>query len=145
MKDMTDKTKIIIGILFIVIIALVIGGENSNNNSTTNPTVTETVTEQPTIEKPDSSYIDDETAYLNALESVDEEFYLTYSDADLLDLGWTICESLDAGLTVDDIIIIGLDAGMPETWLGLSIGASVATLCTEHYAYVDSWLNRNGY
>ena len=45
-----------------------------------------------------------EAEYLSDLAGVNNSIINRQSDADLIDMGYTICETLDAGYTVDDII-----------------------------------------
>jgi hypothetical protein len=139
MKEMTTKVRLIIGGLVIVIIVMMFGGEKSPD-STTAPTPNPIVTEQPT--KVPSVTAEDE--YLYAIKMSDNEFYMTYDDADLIELGWVICESLDAGITFDDIVLAGVDSGLDPSGIGTAIGAAVSNFCTRHYDATLAWLDTFG-
>lgn len=142
MKEMTTQVKLIIGGLVFLVIVLMFGGAKPSNNSTAEPTTSPSVVvEQPTKEP--SVTAEDE--FLYAIAMSDEEFYMTYTDADLIELGWVICESLDAGITFDEIVLAGVDNGVDAYGIGTVIGASVSNLCTRHYDSAVAWLDQYGY
>lgn len=142
MKEMTTNVKLIIGGLVVLVIVLMFGGKEpiGSNDSSPTPVVTETIIDEPT-----SPSVSIEEEFLYAIAMSDEEFYMMYDDADLIDLGWAICESLDAGVSYDDIILMAVDNGLDAYGVGTVIGASVSNLCTQHYSSAVAWLESYGY
>lgn len=141
MKEMTTKVKLIIGGLVIIIIAMMFGGSKSPDSTTPAPVSSPIITESP--DKVPSVTVEDEFLYAIAIS--DEDFYLQYADSDLIDLGWVICESLDAGISFDEIILTAVDSGIDSYGIGTVIGAAVSNLCTQHYDSAVAWLNQSGY
>lgn len=98
------------------------------------PAPTKTVTEAP-APAPKPTQESDEAKYVKA---VNAETVLTYPADVLIDLGWTICESLDNGLPLEMVIYAGLEAGMPESDLPPIIAGAIVFLCPWNAGAVDT-------
>lgn len=98
------------------------------------PAPTKTVTEAP-APAPKPTQESNEAKYVKA---VNAETVLTYPADALIDLGWSICESLDNGLPLEMVILAGLEAGMPETDLPPVIAGAIVFLCPWNAGVVDS-------
>jgi len=78
-----------------------------------------------------------EELYLLALRSMDNRIIDNASDGELLEVGYSVCDVLDAGYTVDEVIAylaaeMARDGGASETYVeavGYIIGASETALC----------------
>jgi len=104
------------------------------------PTPTVTVTQQapaPTQDDPPTTTMSNEELYLLALRSMDNRIIDNASDGELLEVGYSVCDVLDAGYTVDEVIAylaaeMARDGGASETYVeavGYIIGASETALC----------------
>lgn len=111
------------------------GSESSEPKPTV--TVTEEATQEP------APVLTDEQSYINNLRSYNNFYIQSNTDTDLINLGYTLCESLDNGYTVLDIVTelsygsFGQqNAGDEDAiqFAGLTIGAAVASFCPE-YSY----------
>jgi PBP1b-binding outer membrane lipoprotein LpoB len=62
--------------------------------------------------------------------------FSTSPDADIVELGHTICEAFDSGMSFEDILATG-DAA---DWTAMSqvIGASIAAYCPEHSVELET-------
>lgn len=114
------------------------------------PTPTVTVTQTaPAIPTPvpdstDDGVIDSETGeelYLIALKSVDNPILNVATDGQLLQMGYSVCDALNAGFTVDDIISYmanemfneGMTSDTEVEAVGSIIGAAESALCVSTF------------
>jgi hypothetical protein len=77
----------------------------------------------------------EEQAYLATLD----HFGVPYSSASAaVAAGESVCDGLDAGLTLNQIAVIALDAsGYTPRQVGYIVGASVGALCDEYLYLLD--------
>ena len=104
------------------------------------PAPTVTVTQQapaPTQDDPPTTSMSNEDIYLLSLRSMDNRIINNASDGELLEVGYSVCDVLEAGYTVDEVIAylaaeMAKDGGASETYVeavGYIIGASETALC----------------
>ena len=104
------------------------------------PAPTVTVTQQApalTQDDPPTTVMSDEELYLLGLRSMNNRIINNASDSELLEVGYSVCDVLDAGYTVDEVIAylaaeMAKDGGASETYVeavGYIIGASETILC----------------
>jgi hypothetical protein len=142
--------KIAIGSAIAVALLLVLsacGGSDNTSDTSTTTTATDTFVE-PTYEPAPAPEpgISDEDQYLSALHDMSDPYIDTTSDADLLEIGSTICDALDAGYTVEDIIFELSTNGTFESEDqayagGIIVAASATILCSEYASQVDDFIN----
>lgn len=94
------------------------------------PTVTVTE-EMPTYEStPEQNYLD-------SLRATGNQFALSSSDADLINVGYQACEVLDSGYTLDELVTELVMSGNYTTteeteFVGMTIGAAIREFCPHH-------------
>jgi hypothetical protein len=103
------------------------------------PTVTVTQQAPPTQDDPPAPKVErsSEQLYLSAIKSMDNPILNVATDSQLLDMGYSVCDALNAGFTVDDVVAymareIAKDGGASETYVaavGYIIGAADMALC----------------
>lgn len=125
--------KKVLIILFIALLGLTACSTTTSNSPEPKPT--------PTYEAPAMT---DEDYYLETLRELDNYIINYTSDSDLLELGYGVCEVLDYGYTVDEIItelVYNMDLTTDDDYefVGATIGASVAWLCPEYLDQVDAY------
>jgi hypothetical protein len=111
-------------------------------SSDATPAPTVTVTQQapaPTQDDPEppSTAMSDEDLYLLGLRSMGNRIIDSSSDSELLEVGYSVCDVLDAGYTVDEVIAylateMAKDGGASDTYVeavGYIIGAAETVLC----------------
>ena len=111
-------------------------------SSSASPAPTVTVTQNapaPTQDDPPTpeAAVSDEDLYLLSIKSMNNPILNTASDGELLEMGYSVCEALNAGYTVDDVIAymavqIAEDGGASDTYVeavGYIIGAADSALC----------------
>ena len=142
MNKLTINKKLIVGILAILALVLVLAGCSTESSNTT-PTETVYVTPTPDLPEPDISTPEDD--YLWAVRHNVDNYYIDEaSDRDLIDLGWSVCDVLDQGYSVEDIIYELIGSGTVGTneeaeFAGAIVGGAVYNLCPEHSWQVDSY------
>ena len=68
-------------------------------------------------------------AYLSTLE----QFNVEYSDrAGVIELGHSICASLDLGLTSAEVVTVGVDSGWSMVDASYLVGAAIGSYCDWH-------------
>lgn len=74
------------------------------------------------------------------VEVINEEIPETVSvpDQDIIDLGESICDRLDAGENILSVAYSGVEAGFEPRQAGFIVGASVGALCPEHEDLVEN-------
>lgn len=106
-------------------------------------TVTETASSS-TTETPTPSTTESPTAS-------EDQFYrlmrqntaVRGTDEELKELGQSVCESFDAGHSVDSVAWVLVDSGFSSFDSGFTIGASVGTFCPEHMNKIDDYTEGN--
>ena len=104
------------------------------------PVPTVTVTQQapaPTQDDPPTTTMSNEELYILGLRSMNNRIINNASDSELLEVGYSVCDVLDAGYTVDEVISylaaeMAKDGGASDTYVeavGYIIGASETILC----------------
>lgn len=138
MEDNKNIKKYIIagGAVVALVLAGIVGGSISSNNSAKEtPTPDYTVVEPEPVEP-----ISLDEQYLFAVHYADNYIVESNTDADLIAIGKQTCDTLDTGLTVQDLMFaLVADADGSESdayweFAGIIIGAGVATYCPE-YSY----------
>lgn len=100
-------------------------------------TVTQGQTSPSTIPAPVES---PEDQYVAALRSMNNEYLTSASNADLIEVGYSVCNAFDRGVTVDELTLALVDEftrqGITDTSfyeaLGMIIGASALVLCPQY-------------
>ena len=126
-----------------IIIAVAISGlALVGCSSQASPTPTVTVTQNAPAPEPLStddgvSNLSNEELYLIGIKSMDNPILNLATDAQLLEMGYSVCEALDAGFTVEDIIQYmavqmvgeGMTSDAESEAVGYIIGAADTALC----------------
>ncbi len=105
------------------------GSNNSNNN------------DSPRVTTPD---IRDEQAYLDYIADESPIHYLAVSNEELIATGETVCESLDEGMPLEDLVDIAEESLSPDVTATFIVGAA-SYLCPEHYQSVFDQAQNNGW
>jgi hypothetical protein len=88
----------------------------------------------------------DEELFIENIRQYDYNSIIAYAtDADLLELGWSVCDVLDY-YTIEDVLVelaMSADLTTDEDYefAGIIIGVSVVELCPRHLAEVDAYLD----
>lgn len=106
-------------------------------STNTPPTATITVTERPTPSFSQQQDISDEELYLLALKSMNNPILNVATDEELLQMGYSVCDALNAGFTTDDVIqymagemaTSGMTSDVEVEAVGYIIGAADSALC----------------
>jgi PBP1b-binding outer membrane lipoprotein LpoB len=115
-----------------------IAGCSSSATPVPTVTVTESVEVNPTPSNDDGTTINsNEDLYLLGIKSMNNPILNRATDAELLEMGYSVCDALNAGYSVDDVIQfmaeqIARDGGASDTFLeavGYIIGAADTALC----------------
>lgn len=119
-------------------------GISACSNTDAAPAPTVTVTEQapipvPTQDDPatEAPSMSNEDLYLLGLRAMGNRIIDTSSDGELLEVGYSVCDALEAGYSVDDIIAflaveMAKDGTTSDTYVeavGYIIGAADTALC----------------
>lgn len=110
----------------------------SSNSSAPAPTVT--VTQQaPSVDDPPTAdtTLSNEELYLLGIKSMNNPILNVATDAQLLEMGYSVCEALNAGFTTDDVIQYmatqmagnGMTSDVEVEAVGYIIGAADSALC----------------
>lgn len=111
-------------------------------SSNASPAPTVTVTQNapaPSQDDPPSpeAVMSDEDLYIISIKSMNNPILNRATDSELLEMGYAVCDALNAGYTVDDVIAymaaqIAEDGGASDTYVeavGYIIGAADSALC----------------
>lgn len=102
------------------------------------PTVTVTQNAPEPLNTDDGvSNLSNEELYLLGIKSMNNPILNSATDAQLLKMGYSVCEALDAGFTIDDIIQYmavqmageGMTSDVETEAVGYIIGAADSALC----------------
>lgn len=111
-------------------------------SSSASPSPTVTVTEN--VEVPATPSTDDgvistsnEDLYLLGIKSMNNPILNVATDAQLLEMGYSVCDALNAGFTVEDVIsymatqmtLEGMNSDIETEAVGYIIGAADSALC----------------
>jgi len=137
---MENNKKIMLGVgaVALAVVAFFVGS-SGNSSDTSNPAPKPTNTWTPEPEPSTPSY-SSEDEFLWAVGDMNNDIIDYSSDSDLLDMGWAVCDVLDDGYDINDIIDYFLyesDFSTEEEYeaIGIVIGGAVIYLCPE-YAYM---------
>jgi len=136
MKKIIISTAIIASSLFFV---------GCSNGTAPAPTVT--VTQQAPVPAPSSmddpatNSVSNEELYLLALKAMDNPILNVATDAELLQMGYSVCDALNAGFTTDDVIqymagemaTSGMTSDIEVEAVGYIIGAADNALCPQTF------------
>jgi hypothetical protein len=100
-------------------------------------TITESVPAPSVDDPPTESVMGNEELYLISLKSMGNPIIDISTDSELLDMGYSVCEALESGFTVEDIIAYmatemtreGLTSDYQSEAVGYIIGAADTALC----------------
>ena len=126
-----------------IIIAIAISGVALVGcSSQASPAPTVTVTQNAPAPEPLStddgvSSLSNEELYLIGIKSMDNPILNLATDAQLLEMGYSVCEALNAGFTTDDVIQYmavqmageGMTSDVETEAVGYIIGAADSALC----------------
>lgn len=122
-----------------IIIAVAIAGVALVGcSSQASPAPTVTVTQNAPAPEPEvEDTLSNEELYLLGIKSMSNPILNVATDAQLLEMGYSVCEALDAGFTVDDIIAYmavqmageGMTSDAEVEAVGYIIGAADSALC----------------
>jgi hypothetical protein len=134
-----DKKKLgIIGAVLLAIVFYSIGSNSSDNKSADpKPSVEDTYTPEP---------LTDEELYLQNLHSMNDPLVEQNTDADLVELGNTVCGVYDQGYSTSDIVdelvySSGLSTDDEFTFAGEIIGSAVKYLCPQYMSDLQGYTN----
>ena len=110
-------------------------------SSSASPAPTVTVTQDAPAPTQDAPVVPDSTSnedlYLLGIKSMNNPILNIATDAQLLEMGYSVCEAFDAGYTVDDVIAYmavqmageGMTSDAEVEAVGYIIGAADSALC----------------
>lgn len=142
--------KIAIGSAIALTLLLVLsacGGSENTSDTSTNTTATDTfVTPDPAPAPAPEPVLTNEDEYLSDIHEMNDAYIEATSDADLLAIGNSVCDALDSGFTVEEIIY---ELGTNGTFEsddqayagGIIIAASAVDLCPEYTSQVQDFIN----
>lgn len=142
-----NKNVVLVSVVIALLIGAFLAGSAGNNKATESdpkPELTNTWTPEPEV----PSYTD-EDEFLFAVNDMDNSVIAYTSDSDLLDMGWAVCQVLDDGFTLEDIVnefIYNSDLSTEEEFeaVGIIMGGAVIYLCPE-YAYMIDQFDENSF
>ena len=88
-----------------------------------------------TLAHEDSGYSFEETVLIEAYESEYGDASVGY-EGQIIDIGYSTCDALDAGVTFETIATTAYDSGMDMEEAGYIVGASVTAFCPEWTEYL---------
>lgn len=113
------------------------GGEQEGR-----PKETVTVTQEASPPSVDDGNVvmSDQEIYLNGLRSMGNPIIRVASDSDLLEMGYAVCDALESGFSVEDIIAYmavemaknGQTSDTEVEAVGYIIGAASSALCSQY-------------
>jgi hypothetical protein len=134
-----DKNKLWgIGAVVLILVAYLAGSGSSDKTPVESaPTAEDTYT--PEVVTPEERYIEN-------LHSLNDPLVEQNTDADLLELGQSVCEIYDNGYSTYDIIDelvynSGLSTDAEFTFAGEIIGSAVKYLCPEYMSDLQGYTN----
>lgn len=132
------RTKYLAAVISAAVLAL-----TGCSSSSETPTSTETVTVEAAPESvyPEPSAPDSETVeeiFLAVL--ADQAYFSSIPEADLLELGHSICEALNTGSSFDQVLGAALESGVPPFEAGYMVGAAVGSFCPAYEDDMDDYL-----
>ncbi len=127
-----NKRLIALTIATVIVIGACGSGTDSNN-STNN--------DRPTVTTSDIRY---EQGYLDYIADESPIHYLAVSDEELIATGETVCESLDEGMSLEDLVDIAEGSLSSDVTATFIVGAA-SYLCPEHYQSVFDQAQDNGW
>lgn len=106
------------------------------------PKETVTVTQEASPPSVDDGHVvmSDQEIYLNGLRSMGNPIIRVASDSDLLEMGYAVCDALESGFSVEDIIAYmavemaknGQTSDTEVEAVGYIIGAASSALCSQY-------------
>jgi hypothetical protein len=137
------KIAITVGSL-LLFASLAACGSSNTDTATIEPAPVVTVTEQ--APPADDTYLSSEDKYLADLHDMGNIYIDSTSDADLLEIGNTVCSALDEGNTIEDLITYlsasdTFDNTDQAEAGGMIIAAAVVDLCPEYTSQVQAYIS----
>ena len=56
----------------------------------------------------------------------------------VVELGYTICEAIDTGMSLDDLVVLAMRANADAEMVGFITGEAIRNLCPEHQWFIDA-------
>lgn len=81
-----------------------------------------------------------EDLYLDTVYSEYPYLQSAWGDSLLLEFGYLVCDSIDNGMTLQDLTLIALDAGAEPFMIGYLTGAAIPAFCAWNMWFIDSYL-----
>lgn len=127
--------------VLIVLFVSLLGLTACSTSTSSEPQPKETRTYEP----PAPALTDEETFLQDIREYNDNSIIAYASDAELLELGWSVCDVLDY-YTIEEVLVelaysADLTTDEDYEFAGIIIGLAVYDLCPRHLAEVDAYLN----
>ncbi|CAM3457014.1 DUF732 domain-containing protein [Stackebrandtia soli] len=95
----------------------------------------------PTTQNAQTSALDLDAAYVATVRSLSGSEFNAVTDAALITLGHTICDALDRGVSVGDIMAQGVTSDVSAAAIGAATGSAVAAYCPEYQGLVDDYVS----
>ena len=87
---------------------------------------------------PQSSGTLGEDAYIESVAGEYPEVMQAMGKKWVIEFGYIVCDSIDDGLTFDDLLAATLKTGADSGQIGFMTGAAIMTLCPENKWFIDS-------
>jgi hypothetical protein len=101
-------------------------------------TTTEYVTPTTQYIPPTTQALSMKDAYLQVI--YDEYPSLMGNDGLLIEFGYTVCDAIDEGMTLQDLTFIAIDANMDTYTIGYITGAAIMAFCSWNSWFIDQYL-----
>lgn len=135
--------------LTLLLVLSACGGSDNTSDTSTNTIAQDTyvVPDPEPAPIPEPVY-SSEDEYLYALHSMNDPYIESTTDADLVEIGNTICSALDEGNSIMDLVTYLATNGTFENTeqaeaAGMIIAASATTLCSEYTSDVQDFITQN--
>jgi hypothetical protein len=89
-----------------------------------------------TVAAPDATT--DDSVDIGALRE-SAPYFTSVPTGTIRHLGHNVCESLDLGMPITDVVSTGTESGVPAGAVGALIGFGVNAYCPEHLAELTTW------
>lgn len=90
-------------------------------------------------EEPDSGSYSQEDIFLATFRSEYPEDYYVFGPDLLVETGKVMCDSIDRGMTLDDLAISIQENGLEPEMIGFLVGAAVNAFCPENMWWIDRY------
>lgn len=138
-----SKKKIVIAVVGAIALAILLSGcGGGGSTDTATPTTTVTETTEPVVVDEPSGFTSAEDEFLYDVHNVGNPTIERNSDAEIVSVGHTVCDTLDKGYTVSDVSEYLIGTGDYTTdndieFLSTMIAGAVVDLCPEYKYQID--------